>query len=191
MSADGLKPAQYPRVALHEVITNAVLHRDYGIADDIHVRIYDNRVEVLSPGTLPAHITPQNILSERFSRNGTLVRLINKFPNPPNKDVGEGLNTTFASMRDMNLKDPEISQSGGYVQVILRHESLGTPQELILKYLAGNQFIANKGAREICNIKSENAMKHILQRMVASGELEAVPGETKFKMKYRRRSPKD
>jgi len=44
---------------------------------------------------LPAHITPKNILKERFARNGNLVRVINKFPDPPNKDVGEGLNTAF------------------------------------------------------------------------------------------------
>jgi ATP-dependent DNA helicase RecG len=64
----------------------------------VHIRIFDNRIDVESPGRLPAHITPENILKERFARNPTLVRLINKFPNPPNKDVGEGLNTAFAAM---------------------------------------------------------------------------------------------
>jgi ATP-dependent DNA helicase RecG len=82
----------YPRETLHEILTNAVLHRDYSIPDDVHVRIFDNRVEIESPGTLPGHITVENILDERFSRNPSLVRLINKFPDPPNMDVGEGLN---------------------------------------------------------------------------------------------------
>lgn len=117
MTANGLQNANYPREALHEVITNAVLHRDYSIADDIHVRIYNNRIEIQSPGTLPAHITPENILNERFSRNGGIVRLINKFPNAPNKDVGEGLNTAFSSMRSMRLKDPIIEQRGENVLV--------------------------------------------------------------------------
>jgi ATP-dependent DNA helicase RecG len=98
MTDRGLMGIQYPHEALHEVITNALLHRDYGHNDDVHVRVYDNRIEVESPGRLPAHITPQNILSERFARNPTLVRIINKFPNPPNKDVGEGLNTAFAAV---------------------------------------------------------------------------------------------
>jgi ATP-dependent DNA helicase RecG len=187
MTPDGLRTAEYPRDALHEIITNAVLHRDYSIADDIHVRIFDNRIEILSPGTLPAHITPENILAERFARNGALVRIINKFPDPPNKDVGEGLNTAFDAMRQVNLKDPEIDQRGGYVIVLLKHESLGTPQELILKYLESHEFVANRDAREVCNVKSENSMKHILQRMVEAGELEAVPGDTRFQMKYRRR----
>jgi len=44
---------RYPPVAIHEIITNAVIHRDYGIKDDIHINIYDNRIEVISPGRLP------------------------------------------------------------------------------------------------------------------------------------------
>ena len=90
LGPDGLEPVQYPPEALHEIITNALLHRDYSLSDDVHVRIFDNRVEVESPGRLPAHITPRNILRERFARNPTIVRLINRFPDPPNKDVGEG-----------------------------------------------------------------------------------------------------
>ena len=75
----GLEPVTYPEVALHEIITNAVIHRDYSIADDIHVRVFDNRIEVASPGRLPAHITPQNILDERAARNGFIVRWITNF----------------------------------------------------------------------------------------------------------------
>ncbi len=105
-TSEGLEQVKYPSTALHEIITNAVLHRDYSVADDIHVKIFDNRIEVASPGTLPGHVTPENILRERFARNGVIVRLINKFPDPPNKDVGEGLNTAFSAMRTMNLKEP-------------------------------------------------------------------------------------
>jgi ATP-dependent DNA helicase RecG len=111
LGSSGMESVRYPQVTLHEIITNAVLHRDYSIADDVHVRIFDNRVEVESPGRLPAHITPENILDERFSRNGVIVRLINKFPDPPNKDVGEGLNTAFAAMKMLKLA-PTRDQPG-------------------------------------------------------------------------------
>lgn len=181
---DGLVPVNYPHEAIHEILTNAVIHRDYSITDDIHIRIFDNRVEVLSPGTLPGHVTAENILSERFARNPALVRLINKFPDPPNKDVGEGLNTAFESMKNLKLKPPEIEQLGGYVKVILKHEALATPEESILKYLMKNNEIANRHAREICFIKSENKMKRILQVLVANGLLEAVPGRTRYTAAY-------
>jgi ATP-dependent DNA helicase RecG len=181
----GLESVTYPLTALHEIITNAVIHRDYSIADDIHIRIFDNRVEVLSPGTLPAHITPENILYERFARNGAIVRLINKFPNPPNKDVGEGLNTAFRAMREMQLKSPVIAQAGGNVKVVLRHEPLATPEELILEFLQTHEQITNKQAREICFIGSENKMKRIFQRMIASNLIELVPGTTRYTAAYR------
>lgn len=182
---DGLESVSYPITALHEIITNAVLHRDYSIADDIHILIFDNRVEVMSPGTLPAHITPENILNERYARNGVIVRLINKFPNPPNKDVGEGLNTAFRAMREMMLKPPEVTQSGGYVKVILRHESLATPEELILEFLETHPQITNREAREICFIGSENKMKRIFQRMIARNLIELVPGTTRYNAAYK------
>jgi ATP-dependent DNA helicase RecG len=189
-TAEGLEPVKYPITALHEVITNAVLHRDYSLADDIHIRIFDNRVEVTSPGTLPAHITPQNILNERFARNGVIVRLINKFPDPPNKDVGEGLNSAFLAMRDMKLKAPVIEQGLNSVKVILKHESLATPEELILAHLKSNVSIRNSVARDICFIGSENKMKGILQRMVTKGLIELVPETTRYSAAYRLAAPK-
>lgn len=182
---DGLEPVRYPVTALHEVITNAVLHRDYSLADDVHIRIFDNRVEVISPGALPAHITPQNILDERFSRNGVIVRLINKFPNPPNKDVGEGLNSAFSAMREMKLRPPIIEQGQNSVKVVLKHEALATPEELILSHLQSNASIKNSVARDICFIGSENKMKGILQRMVTKRIIELVPGTTRYSAAYR------
>lgn len=187
---DGLEAVKYPITALHEIITNAVLHRDYSISDDIHIRIFDNRVEVASPGTLAAHITPENILNERFSRNATIVRLINKFPNPPNKDVGEGLNTAFLAMREMKLQPPTIAQTGGYVTVVLKHEPLATPEEIIVRYLHDNDQIKNRVARELCFIGSENKMKGILQRLVKKGLIELVPGTTRYSAAYRLRKKK-
>jgi ATP-dependent DNA helicase RecG len=59
LGIEGLESITYPQVTLHEIITNAVIHRDYSIADDIHVRIFDNRIEVQNPGRFPAHVTPQ------------------------------------------------------------------------------------------------------------------------------------
>lgn len=171
-----IQAIEYPRETLHEIITNAVLHRDYSIQDDVHIRIFDNRIEVESPGSLPGHVTLKNILDERYSRNGALVRIINKFPDPPNKDVGEGLNTAFEAMKKLRLKPPIIEQRQNSVLVNIRHERLASPEEAILDYLTENSKIANKQARDLCAIGSENSMKSILQRMVKNGLIEVVPG---------------
>lgn len=183
-TSEGLESVRYPPTALHEIITNAVLHRDYSVADDVHVKIFDNRVEVISPGTLPGHVTPRNILEERFARNGVVVRLINKFPDPPNKDVGEGLNTAFSAMRTMNLKDPVIEEDEASVTVTLKHEPLASPQEMIIEYLQERGRITNKEARDICYIGSENKMKRIFQKMMEQDLIERVPGTTRYTAAY-------
>lgn len=179
-----LESIQYPIEAIHEIITNAVLHRDYSIADDIHIRVFDNRIEVESPGRLPAHITVANILDERFARNGSLVRIINKFPEPPNKDVGEGLNTAFAAMRKLGLKPPVIQDCDMSVLVSIRHEVLASPEQLILEYLESHATIRNKTAREICNINADYIVKDIFGRLVDRRIIERVPGTDRGSTAY-------
>ncbi|MDQ1548018.1 MAG: ATP-dependent helicase RecG [Actinomycetota bacterium] len=185
LAEDGLRIVRYPDDALHEIITNAVLHRDYSILDDVHIRIYENRIEVESPGRLPGHITPSNILSDRLSRNPNLVRHVNRFPDPPNQDVGEGLDTAFASMRRLNLRQPEIVERPNSVLVIIRHESLASPEQQIVEYLQTNDAIRNVQARELVGMESESKMKKILQNLVAAGEIEHVPGTTRRGYAYR------
>jgi ATP-dependent DNA helicase RecG len=175
MGPSGLEAIKYPNETLHEIITNAVLHRDYSIPSDIHIRVFDNRVEVESPGTLPGHVTPKNILDEQFARNGALVRLVNKFPDPPNKDVGEGLNTAFQAMRALRLKDPVIEERQNSVIVFIRHERLASPEEAVLAYLKDHDEITNSIARNLTGIASENKVKEVFYRLKDAGKLERVP----------------
>jgi ATP-dependent DNA helicase RecG len=186
MGAEGLEAIQYPPETLHEIITNAVIHRDYSIADDVHIRIFDNRIEVESPGRLPAHVTVENILDERFARNGAVVRILNKFADPPNKDVGEGLNTAFAAMHKLGLKEPSIVEKDNSVLVTIKHESLASPEEAIMDYLEQYPTINNAKAREITHIRADYQVKNIFGRMVKSGMIEQVPGTRTSNTAYRK-----
>lgn len=171
----GLRQVRYPPETLHEIITNAVLHRDYSIATDVQVRAFDNRIEIESPGTLPGHITPANILDEQYARNGKIVRLINKFPDPPNKDVGEGLNTAFQKMRDLGLKSPQIADDGNKVIVTIRHERLASYEEQIIEYLLAHREIRNSIARELTGEGSENTMKRVFEKMMDAKQIYRDP----------------
>jgi ATP-dependent DNA helicase RecG len=179
LKESGLEDVKYPDKALHEILTNAVLHRDYSIASDIHVRIFDNRVDVLSPGSLPGHVTSANILNEQFARNGNLVRLVNKFPNPPNKDVGEGLNTAFNETTELRLKKPIIIELENAVLVSISHEPLASPEKIVMEYLEQNSEIHNSTARDICGVKTPDAMKSIFYRMQEKGLIKINPDQNK------------
>ncbi len=185
MSQGGLTSIKYPEEAIHEVICNALLHRDYSINDYVHIRVFDNRIEVESPGRLAGPITIRNILKQRFARNKKIVRLIAKFPSPPNKDVGEGLNTAFRSMQLLNLGKPEISETEGSVIVRLKHEPLASKEELILKYLEINEEINNTTARGVCNVQSDSVVRKLFHSMITAGVLEKVPATRGKGTKYR------
>lgn len=175
LGAEGLEKVTYPHETLHEIITNAILHRDYSMAVDVQIRIFDNRIEVESPGKLPGHVTTANILDSQSARNPTVVRLINKFPNPPNQDVGEGLNTAFSAMEALRLKPPVITEKESSLLVVIPHESLASPEELVIEYLKTHQEITNRLARDITGIKSENTMKNVFLRLKDRGLIEPIP----------------
>ena len=65
---------EYPMAAVREALVNAVAHRDYRLGGRrIEVRMFDDRLEITSPGGLPGFITVDNILDEHFSRNPRIV----------------------------------------------------------------------------------------------------------------------
>lgn len=175
-TSDGLKNLNYPPEAIWEVIVNALIHRDYSISDDTQIIIYNNRIEVLSPGRLPGYVTVENILDARYARNSKIVRTLNRYKEAPNKDLGEGLNTTFQKMKEWGLKSPEIIEEGNYVKVTLPHIPLATPTEAILNFLKTNNTITNQQTRDITGIKSENLVKIEFYKLRDEGLLERVPG---------------
>jgi len=171
MKESGLERVSYPTEAIHEIITNALLHRDYRIQDYVHIKIFDNRIEIESPGKLHGHVTESNILDERSARNPTLQRIVNKFPDPPNMDIGEGLNTAFDSMTKMNLKSPVINELDDRVKVTIAHDPLASPQLAIMDFVRENGSINNEKARAVTKIPQERTVRRLFEELVSSGEL--------------------
>ena len=175
-TADGMKKASYPPETIWEIVTNAIIHRDYSISDDIQILIFDNRIEILSPGKLPGYVTVDNILDARYSRNPKIVRTLNRYKTPPNKDLGEGLNTAFQKMKEWKLQNPIIDEEGNYLKVIIPHTPLAKPEELIMEYLEKHDNIKNVEARDLTGIKSENQVKSVFLRLAKDNLIEKVPG---------------
>ncbi len=173
---EGTETKEYPEITLHEIITNAVLHRDYSIKKDIQIRIFTNRIEIESPGKLPGHITLENIMQEQCARNPRIVRLISKFPSPPNKDVGEGLNTAFKAMIQMKLKEPKIIENDDNVLVIIRHERLADAETIVWEYLQNHKTISNAIGRSLTGITDANKMKSVFNRLKKQGKIRIVSG---------------
>jgi ATP-dependent DNA helicase RecG len=80
-------------------------------------------------------------------------------------------------MEKLRLKEPVIKQGENSVLVVLRHESLGSPEQLVMEYLEVHEEITNSIGRELTAIKSENTMKEVFYRLRDRGLLEQVPGK--------------
>lgn len=111
---------EYPIEAVREAFVNAVAHRDYSLTDDcITFYIYDDRILVSSPGSLPDPLTVDDLKIEvnPKHRNKTICRIFKytKFM----EHFGTGINRMRGEMLDSGLPEPEF-YDGNYFKVILR-----------------------------------------------------------------------
>lgn len=112
---------EYPEFAWLEGITNAVTHREYAMAGSyIKVSMFDNRLEIESPGSLPNIVTLENILETRYSRNPKMSRVLTEFGYV--RELNEGVKRIYTDMESLFLDAPEYSEPGGHsVRLVLRN----------------------------------------------------------------------
>lgn len=121
---------QYPKKVLREVILNALAHRDYHLKGaTIDITICDDKIIVRSPGSLPGHITLENIISEHFSRNARIMRILKSINLV--EEYGDGIDMIFREMRSLGMKDPEIFPTTASVTVTLHNFSAFSVEEQV------------------------------------------------------------
>lgn len=112
---------EYPQFAWFEGVVNAVIHRDYAFAGDyIRVSMYDDRLEIISPGRLPNIVTLDNMRTTRYARNPRIARALVEFGWA--RELNEGVQRIYNEMQEMFLKEPIYSEPGGSkVQLVLEN----------------------------------------------------------------------
>ena len=99
---------EIPEVALEEAIVNALVHRDYLINSSVRVFVFDNRVEVISPGKLPNTATIETIkFGMQIVRNPILVSFVPKLE-LPYRGLGSGIPRMMEECRKAGLPEPEL-----------------------------------------------------------------------------------
>jgi ATP-dependent DNA helicase RecG len=95
-----------------------VTHRSYSIGGDhVRVELFDDRLEVESPGRLPGLVRLENIRSTRFARNPRIARALSDLGY--GRELGEGVNRMFEEMSRVGLPDPVYQQGPASVRVVL------------------------------------------------------------------------
>lgn len=99
---------EIPEIALEEAIVNALAHRDYLISSSIRVFIFDNRVEIISPGKLPNTATVESIRAGiQIVRNSVLISFVPKI-GIPYRGLGSGVPRMIEECRKANLPEPKF-----------------------------------------------------------------------------------
>ncbi|HCT0348993.1 TPA: winged helix-turn-helix transcriptional regulator, partial [Staphylococcus pseudintermedius] len=112
---------EYPEFAWFEGMINAIIHRRYdNQGDHIRIKMFDDRLEISSPGVLPASVTLENIKEERYSRNPKLAAALTQYKWV--RESNEGVGRIFDEMKDYFLDDPVYSEpNNSSVQLTLKN----------------------------------------------------------------------
>lgn len=106
---------------VREAILNAVSHRDYRLGGSVFVRQFPRRMEIVSPGGLPAGITPQNILDRQSPRNRRVAEAFSRCGLIERS--GQGINRMFEQSIKQSKPLPDFSGSDDFqVNLVLRGE---------------------------------------------------------------------
>ena len=121
----------YPEDAVRETILNAIAHRDYSISNAIEVYIFNDRMEIKSPGALLSTLTVKNLYElegAHESRNSLIARVLRE--NKLMRELGEGMKRIFDLMQEQELKKPELYSNGQWFRVTLLNKTVFSQKEI-------------------------------------------------------------
>jgi ATP-dependent DNA helicase RecG len=173
---------EYPLEAIREAIVNAIAHRDYFSKDSIQIYVFENRIEITNPGSLPQGLTKELFGTISVQRNPITYRFLRDL------EYVEGLGTGIPRMknhlRKVGLKDPEFIFTESFFRIILYNkkskkepirskEDLNEKQRKALDYLKRNKTLKSKTYEEINKVSHATAVSEI-NEMIEFGYLEKI-----------------
>ena len=153
--------------------------------------MFDDRLEIFSPGRLPNIVTLDNMKETRFSRNPRIARFLSEFGWV--KELNEGVNRIYSEMQRFFLNMPKYSEPNNNAVLLVLENSitsrrlrandklaelfsediwmtLNVEEQLILHYVYDNNRITTKEAAKILN-RSLNPTRNLLKDMQKQGLL--------------------
>jgi ATP-dependent DNA helicase RecG len=187
---EGIDYPEYPREAVREALVNAAIHRDYSLlGQGIRVFVFDDRIEVHSPGTLLSEITLEEIRqlkSRSVLRNRTIVEVFCDLGGFIEK-LGTGIRRMTAAMEQHGLPWPQFEElSGEFVVTLIGPgekfmqeappawmQGLNERQIKAMEYIARQGRVTNKEYRELFAVSDTTALDDLTD-LVARGLLVTI-----------------
>lgn len=133
LSKDGvfIERILYPEIAVREALINAIAHRDYSMeGSGIEIHIYDDRMEISSPGSLLSTINVEDLRRLKGvheSRNVLISRVLRELLYM--RELGEGMRRIYSVIEQHDLIPPEIISSEDKFVIKLSHISIFSPSD--------------------------------------------------------------
>ena len=175
---------ELPEDALREAVVNAVCHRDYfEKGARVMVEIFDDRVDIVSPGGICKGITPENFGTISITRNNTIATLLHR--SDYIEQMGTGIERMRNAARDAQVAEPEFELSG-FFKVTFKRSAIqstasGDRQAIetsdrkssILIYLEEHKQVTTTEASTLLGL-SKSRTRAVLSEMVNDGTIEKV-----------------
>ena len=112
-----------------------IVHRNYHIKAPTKVAIYENRIEIFSPGQFPGPLDTNNLRAGiTYLRNPVICKILREAGYV--EKIGSGLITILDSYEKQNLADPQLIEGENYVKCILprvkkQKQSMNDPERIL------------------------------------------------------------
>ncbi len=114
---------EFPPLALREALLNAVGHRDYSLRGSaVEVRLFDDAIEIESPGTLAGYVTLENLREGQYSRNERVMDAFHVLGLV--EEAGTGIDRMYEQMEEALLDPPEFEERSNSFVVRFRGRSV-------------------------------------------------------------------
>lgn len=182
--------SEIPESAFDELIVNAIVHRDYLVSPPIRIFIFDNRIEIISPGHLPNNLTVEKIrVGNSNIRNPILVSYVAKGLLPYH-GLGSGIKRALSEWERIDFKDDHdgclftttVHRKQFDPSMISEERSEKSSEKgsektesLIVELVSHDPKITISKLADTLNVSTRAVEKH-LSKLKQSGKLERIGG---------------
>jgi len=120
---------EIPQIAIREIVINAIVHRDYRLPGPVKIAIYDDRIEIFSPGNFPGPLQVDQLeMGITYIRNTIICKIFREAGYV--EKLGSGFLTLFDTYRQYHLPRPHVVENAGFIKCILpRPQAQSKPEK--------------------------------------------------------------
>ena len=167
---------EYSEFVRTEIVVNAATHRDYGIkGTDIQIKMFDDRLEVDSPGTFAGMVKKENIRYTHFSRNPKIAAFLKDYGYV--KEYGEGVDRMCRELEAIGLPDPRFNNDTFILKATVKSASIGRESTQNARIGDPNARIGDPNARiepESSWSSAQNAWIEHIAKLKYAGKVSAI-----------------